>query len=176
MRAAFRTVGDVAHFCSDQPHLAPPWAQDDAAPSAKPASLSEAEASQALARLGREILGPCFALAPATESFDLWIGHAEVGGFRHGAYVEANVSSTLADVVTFALPSKVFSRGFRHDDARRALWRAPKRVFFDGGRPVLLPLTRGALIDTATLSAALAVHLASHPPNLLDDPADERAG
>jgi hypothetical protein len=176
IRVAFRTVDDVAHFCSDRPHLAPPWAQGDASPSATPASLSEAETLQALARLGREILGRRFALAPPTESFDLWIGHAEVGGFRHGAYVEANVSSTLAVVVTFALPSKVFSRGFRHDDARRALWRAPKRVLFDGGRPVLLPLRRGALIDTTTLSAALDVHLASHPPNLLDDPADERAG
>ena len=175
IRAAFRTVGDVAHFCSDRPHLAPTWALGDAAPSATSASLSEAETSQALARLGCEIFAPSFSLAPPTESFDLWIGHAEVGGFRHGAYVEANVSSTLAVVVTFALPSKVFSRGFRHDDARRALWRAPKRVFFDGA-PVLLPLTRGALIDTATLSAALAVHLASHPPNLLDDSVDERAG
>lgn len=177
IRTAFRTVGDVAHFCSDRPHLAPPWALRGAAPGAAlAASLSEAETSQALAQLGRGILGPCFALAPPTESFDLWIGHAEVGGFRHGAYLEANLSSTLAVVVTFALPSKVFSRGFRHDDARRALWRARKHVFFDRGRPVLLPLERGAPIDTATLSAALAVHLASRPPNLLDDPADERAG
>ena len=109
IRDAFRTVGDVAHFCSDRPHLAPPWAQGDAAHSGTPASLSEAETSQTLARLGREILGPGFALAPPTETFGLRIARAEVGGFRHGAYVEANVSSTLAVIVIFALPSHVFS-------------------------------------------------------------------
>ena len=182
--AAFRTVGDVAHFCSDRPHLTPPWAQGVAANSATPACLSEAEALQALARLGRDVLAPCFALAPATETFELWIGQAEVGGFRHGAYVQPNVSRTLAVVTIFALPSKVFSRGFRHDDARHALLRAPKQVLFEGGRPVLLPLKRSALIDTAAhsavyspgLSAALAAHLASHPPHRLEHSADERAG
>lgn len=113
---------------------------------------------------------------PPTESFDLWAGRADVGGFRHGAYVQADLSCTMAVVMIFALPSKVFVRGFRHDDARRALWRAPKRVFCDAGRPVLLPLARSTPIDSATLSAALALQLASHPPNLLDDRADARAG
>ena len=72
-------------------------------------------------------------------------------------------------MVIFALPSQVFSRGFRHDDARRRLWQAPKRVFFDAARPLLLPLMRRAPIDTAALGAALTTQLASHPPNLLWD-------
>lgn len=176
IRDAFRTARDVAHFCSDRPHLAPLGALGPSVPAGSPASLSAAETSHALAKLGRDILGPTFHLAPRTETFELWIGNAEVGGFRSGAYLEANLSCTMAVVVTFALPSQVFSRGFRHDDARRRLWQAPKRVFFDAGRPLLLPLMRGAPIDTAALGAALTTQLASRPPNLLWDTASEPTG
>jgi hypothetical protein len=110
-------------------------------------------------------LGPWFDLLPPTEAFDLWVARAEHGGFRHGAYLEANAGRTQAVVVVFALPASVFARGFRHDDARRRLWQAPKQVLFDAGRPVLLPLRRGAHLDTAAVGAALTAQLARHPPN-----------
>jgi hypothetical protein len=64
IRDPFRTEDDLAHFCSDRPHLAPPQARGHAAIAGTPNSLSETEASPVLARLGREIRGPSFALAP----------------------------------------------------------------------------------------------------------------
>jgi hypothetical protein len=165
LRDAFRHVADVAHFCADEPDRAPPWAQGAAAHAAALSSLSAAECQQALAQVGQALLAPNFNLLPPTETFDLWVARAEHGGFRHGAYLEANPGRTHAVVVVFALPASVFARGFRHDEARRRLWLAPKQVLFDAGRPVLLPLRRGAPLDTASLGVALAVHLARHPPD-----------
>lgn len=165
LRDAFRGVADVAHFCADEPDSAPSWAQANAAVSVAASSLSAAECRQALRHGGHALLGPGFDLLPPTETFDLWAARAEHGGFRHGAYLEANAGRTQAVVVVFALPAVVFARGFRHDDARRRLWQAPKQVLFDAGRPVLLPLRPGAPVDAAAVGAALTLHLARHPPD-----------
>lgn len=167
----FQTLNDVAHFYSDRPHARTDATLGHAASPAKAHSLSAADACRELMRLAREILGQGFSLVRQNDEFELWVSNEEVEGFRHCAYVEANYSCTLAVVVYFALPAGVIARGFRHDDARRRLLIAPKRVFFDAGRPVLVSLSHSSPRDTAAIGAALLAQLQDHPPNLLSDDA-----
>lgn len=164
---SFQTRDDLAHFFSDRGHpehgLIPP----DAPVAIGLNSMSAAESSQALGRLAHELLGGDFSLVPRRADFELWASKQDIEGFRHCAYVDANQSSTLAVVVTFALPAPLIAGGLRTDAAVRMLMTTPKKVLFGHGRPILLPLSASQVSDLTEARAALAVHLADHPPHRL---------
>jgi len=164
---AFRTQHDVAHFLSDREHQGHELCLTDTPATEKPNSLSSAQTSKALLELAREVMGEQFTQVPGGVGFNLWASRQETEGFRHAAYLEANHSATLADVVIFSIPAQVLAGSLRADSARRKLLTAPKQVLFSLGRPVLLPLSVSQNADYEEARAALAEHVRQNPPHLL---------
>ncbi len=152
----FRTRADLAHFLSE-----------DGTPGAKAGTWSASEAALVLERLARQILGHEFSRVPGFQDFGLWFSNAETEGYRHLAYLEANGTRTLANVVVLALPSNAVAGGFRSDSSLRLLMTAPKAVLYSGGRPVLVSMHADDAVDTAGVRSALLQHLAAHPPHRL---------
>jgi hypothetical protein len=143
------------------------WACPGALPPALINSLSSAESSRVLQRLAREILNEDFSLVPREADFELWSHKREVEGYRHCVYLEPNYCSTLAVLVTFALPAKIIAGGFGGENALRRLMVTPKQVFFSSGRPLLWPMTTPPSNAYMQVRTDLNEHLERHPPHLL---------
>jgi hypothetical protein len=106
-------------------------------------------------------------------ALDVALVLAQVTALRDAFRCVADMAHLCADEPELAPP---WAQGAAHAAAPGALSalsaaecrQAPKQVLFDGGRPVLVPMRRGVPVDAATggaVSAALAVHLARHPPD-----------
>jgi hypothetical protein len=119
----------------------------EALPPAAANSLSAAETSSVLQRLSREILSEGFSRVESQGDFELWSANREVEDFRHGVYLEANCSCTVAAFVIFAL--------------------APKQALFSAGRPLLLPMSPASIDETRQVRSALDEHLRLLPPHRL---------
>jgi hypothetical protein len=164
---SFQTRLDVAHFFSDRFRPDAEEGRIEVDPFGAPNSLSAAESAQALKRIALELLKDDFSLIPRQGEFELWSSNQEVEGYRHCVYLEPNYSCTLAVLVTLALPAKVIASGIRHDNERRMLMAAPKRVFFSGGRPLLISTSAVSFDGHTQIRRALVDHLRQHPPHLL---------
>lgn len=164
---AFRTKHDIAHFQSDRALPGHELCSTEVPAMSEPNSLSAAETSNALRKLAQEVMGNQFSMVSGGLGFDLWASRQESEGFRHYAYIEANQSATLANVVILSLPVHVLAGNLRADSAVRALMTAPKQVLFSRGRPVLIPLSAPQGSDCEEARAALAEHVRQNPPHLL---------
>ncbi len=163
----FQTNHDLAHFLSDRfSYGEAPKAPNGSWPSS-PNSLSAAETTQVLQRLAREFLRDGFSLVRGNPDFEIWSYDQAVEGYHHCLYFESNYSGTLADLVTFSLPSNIIEDGLQSDAARRMLMVAQKNVLFCGGRPLLIPLTGGSFNLNAQFFAELTEYLRLNPPHLL---------
>jgi hypothetical protein len=164
---SFQTRQDIVHFFSDRYQHGDELGLPGALPPAPINSLSSAESSRVLQRLAREILNEDFSLVPREADFELWSHKREVEGYRHCVYLEPNYCSTLAVLVTFALPAKIIAGGFGGENALRRLMVTPKQVFFSSGRPLLWPMTTPPSNAYMQVRTDLNEHLERHPPHLL---------
>ena len=164
---SFQTRQDLVHFFYDRYQRSDGLGLPGALPPAPINSLSAAESARVLQRLAREMLNEDFSLVPREADLELWSHKGEVEGYRHCVYLEANYSSTLAVLVTFALPAKLIASGFGGESALRMLMVTPKKVFFSAGRPLLLPMTTPLSNAYRQVRTELNEHLGLHPPHLL---------
>ena len=164
---SFQTRQDLVHFFSDRYQRSDELTLPDTLPPAPLNCLSAAESASVLQRLAREMLNEDFSLVPREAEFEIWWYKKEVDGYRHCVYLEPNYSSTLAVLVTFALPAQAIAGGLRSENARRRLMVTPKQIFFSDGRPLLLPISTPSPNAYFQVRTELNGLLQLHPPHLL---------